>query len=238
LAACGGQTWSANQTNVSDSTVPPGTRTHPTALVDSATFCNRLRNLVVGAPQTPSPTAATVIAEAAAVEALVHDAPLSVRGSVGIVADAFASYASALRHAGSDPGAQTRAIFATAVSVDGRRLATAYAKLREYAKNTCRVQVGSQRYVAAGELKAFVVDQAIHRDRRFWPLPVSINIATNMGATTVNISAGTLDPARSLEICHDVETVVYARAPTAVIEVGTSPQHVLVRSTQPGACAS
>lgn len=239
LAACGGQTWSTGQAASSSSTPPA--RTDPTVVVpaveDGAIFCDRLADLADAMSSAmPSPTAATVVADASAVAALVHDAPPKVRGSVEIVAAAFAKYAGAVRHAGPDPSAQANAIIGTALSLDGRRFTAAYAALREYARNTCHIELGAQRDAVGTKLESIDVDAAIRHDKRFWTLPVSTSVATIMGSTTVAISASTLDRADSLAICQDVAPIVYAKAPTAVIEVGSSTQPVYARATGPGAC--
>ena len=59
-----------------------------------------------------------------------------------------------------------------------------------------------------------------------------------MGSATVDITAPTLDAATSLEVCRDVDSVVYAKAPNAVIEVGPDARHPLARSAKPGGCTA
>ena len=154
------------------------------------------------------------------------------------LAEAFAAYADAVHRAGPDPRAEAGAVLATALSLDGRRYANAYAEVTRYMRNTCHARLDPTGSASTDKLEAFDVDRVIRQDTKFWTVPVSTSISVVMGSTTVDVTATTLDTADSLEICRDVEGLVYDKAPNAVIEVGRDPQHALARSTRPGGCTA
>jgi hypothetical protein len=243
VAACGGQSLTVSKGSPESTPTVRGTRPTTSAAAVSATvnstaFCVRFRHLAASMSAVSSPTAATVVADAAGFAGLAHDAPPSVRAAVQSVAAMFASYADAVRRAGPDPGAQASAIIATALSSHARRFTVAFTRLRRYASSQCQVELGSHPGASADKLESFDIDEAIRHDKRFWTLPVSTGITTIMGSTTVNISASSLNAANSLILCQDVAGVVYTKAPDADIEVGSSPQHILARSTKPGGCTT
>jgi len=243
IAGCGAtQSWTARQQpGATGSTIPALVGTPTTAVgqiaTDSSTFCDRLRQFAAVVSAVRSPTAAEVLADARTTALLARDAPSAVKQAFEIEAETFAAYAAAVRRAGPDPRAQAGAVVAVALSLDGRRITAASAEVSQYMSNTCHVQLDPKPGAGVAKLEAFDVDDTIRKDPRFWTLPVSTSITVVMGSTTVDISATTLDAANSLEICQDVASLVYAKAPNAVIEVGPDFQHTLARSTRPGGCS-
>ena len=245
IAACGaGENWSATQPSASPASTAPAVVGTPTTAADvqdatdTAAFCSRARQLIDVVSSSGSPSAAEVVADARATALLARNAPPAIKQSFETVARTFAAYAAAVHRAGPDPGAQAGAVLATALSLGGQGYASAYAAISRYMRDTCHVQLDATRPAPAEKLEAFDVDSAIRHDTKFWTTPVSTSISIVMGSATVDVSEPTLDAADSLEICRDIEGVVYARVPNAEINVGPDAQHPLARSAKPGGCTA
>jgi hypothetical protein len=143
--ACGGSSKSSSQATTSAATTST-VSTAATPALASAKNCRRLVALgskiaqSVGA--SAKPNVRSVESEAAQVQALAKAAPSAVRGDVQTFADAFSSYAEAIKASGYKPGtvptsAQIAKIAAAAKHLGTPKVARAIAHLTAWGKKNC-----------------------------------------------------------------------------------------------------